>query len=388
MLLKRTFNINLNNIIIVLLIIILSSTFNIESHAKRSSTINYIRIERIYESQEGIIVPKDLELVPGNKHYQIQVDLQYNPADIKLGMTLPIKLTLTANDGYTFKGLKVGSCLSDYGSLSNLKLSADKKIARLDFTADPLPMKLTTPNNLKWDEMAATWSKVAYADSYEVKIYAISNKGVISLPKKTLKTQNTSIDCSSILLSSPGDYVFTVTGIPDVKKTYLNESERAIQDFDDSLLVTSEMIGYYKGYWRTKKGSQQYFYEGSPLSDGIYKINGNYYFFDSLGNAKVGWLQINGKQYYSNDSGKMLIGWFESGSSKYYFQEDGSMSTGWVHIKNNWYYFSTNGAMKTGWIQYEGKIYYLNSDGTMRTQKMVDKTGKVYNFKQDGALIK
>jgi glucan-binding YG repeat protein len=388
MLLKRSYNIISNNIIIVLLIIILSTTFNIVSPAKSSSTINYIRIERIYKSQEGIIVPDDMELVPGNKHYQIQVDLQYNSPDVKLGMTLPIKLTLTANDGYTFKGLKVGSCLSDYGSLSNLKISADKKTARLDFTADPLPMKLTTPNILKWDEMAATWSKVAYADSYEVKIYVISNKGAINLPKKTLKTQDTSIDCSSILLSSPGDYVFTVTAIPDVKKKYLNESEIAIQKFDDSLLLSSDLIGYYKGYWRTRKGAQQYIFEGSPLSDGIYKINGHFYYFDSLGNVKVGWLQINGKQYYSNDSGKMLIGWFEAGNSKYYFQEDGSMATGWVHINNNWYYFSTNGAMKTGWIKYEEKIYYLNLDGTMRTQKMVDKTGKVYNFKQDGALIK
>lgn len=356
--------------------------------AKEDEAITYIRIDRNYECHIGKIQPGEMELLPKNKHYQMYIDPQYAPKDIQLGMSIPAKLTLTANNGYSFKGLKIGSCLSDYGKINTLKISSDKKTAWLDFTADPLPMQLSAPKNLKWNNMTATWTKATYAASYELKIYVINDKGTINTPKKTITTQETSIDCSSILLSMPGDYIFSVAAIPDKKKAYLKVSDKATLDYDTSCLVSSDMIGLHSGYWRSNKGAQQYINKSVPLKSGLYKINGYYYNFDNDGYIRIGWNQINTKWHYFDNSGKMMFDWLNDGGAKYYLQEDGSMATGWLAINDKWYHFSSTGKMDTGWINYKGDIYFLNSDGSMRTKKMIDKNGTVYNFRENGALIR
>ena len=42
------------------------------------------------------------------------------------------------------------------------------------------------------------------------------------------------------------------------------------------------------------------------------------------------------------------------------------MKTGWQSVNNEWYYLDSTGIMKTGWLKNsDGKWYYLNNSGVM-----------------------
>ena len=55
------------------------------------------------------------------------------------------------------------------------------------------------------------------------------------------------------------------------------------------------------------------------------------------------------------------------GSTWYYFDSEGWMKTGWIKEYGNWYYLDDSGAMKTGLQTIEGKQYYLSASGAMQT---------------------
>lgn len=63
----------------------------------------------------------------------------------------------------------------------------------------------------------------------------------------------------------------------------------------------------------------------------------------------------------------------QAGGFWQYRKADGTIAVGWTLIENNWYYFDSTGEMKTGWLQTTpGKWYYLNESGVMVKDTVID----------------
>ncbi len=130
------------------------------------------------------------------------------------------------------------------------------------------------------------------------------------------------------------------------------------------------------GWWNT---------EGYSYSIGWRLIDGDWYYFDSVGYMKTGWVNDNGTWYYLQSSGAMKTGWVNDGGTWYYLQSSGAMKTGWVNDGGTWYYLQPSGAMKTGWINDNGTWYFASSSGAMQTG-VVEVDGKVYYLAASGAM--
>lgn len=74
--------------------------------------------------------------------------------------------------------------------------------------------------------------------------------------------------------------------------------------------------------------------------------------FQSLKDIQI----INGKKYVFADNGNLGIGWFMADT------EDGK----------GWYYSQSDGSIKEGWLKYNGDWYYINSNGRMLKNTTVD----------------
>ena len=70
----------------------------------------------------------------------------------------------------------------------------------------------------------------------------------------------------------------------------------------------------------------------------------------------------------------------------YYLQSSGAMKTGWLLDGDKWYYMNLNGAMQTGWLIDNNSKYYLDKSGVMVTGIQTIE-GKEYKFAANGALI-
>ena len=61
------------------------------------------------------------------------------------------------------------------------------------------------------------------------------------------------------------------------------------------------------------------------------------------------------------------------------------MKTGWLNDNGTWYYLNSNGSMKTGWLlDTDGNWYYLQSNGAMAKNTTVDG----YKLGSNGAWIR
>ncbi len=144
-------------------------------------------------------------------------------------------------------------------------------------------------------------------------------------------------------------------------------------------------IGKYYYYFNTKGVIQTGFFKVGnntyyATSKGIRKrgwqtvLGRKYYMDKSTGVVKTGWFTYKNKKYYLNPV---------KSSTTY-----GAAKTGFVKIKGTWYYFNTNGTMRTGWLIDNGKYYYFDkSTGKMLTGKQVI-DGKTYDFGKSGAYSK
>ncbi|MDO5516140.1 MAG: hypothetical protein Q4F66_01220 [Clostridium sp.] len=132
-----------------------------------------------------------------------------------------------------------------------------------------------------------------------------------------------------------------------------------------------------------------------------------WYYFDSNGYMKTGWIKDGYKWYYMKSDGSMAKncvidgyaigndgawivdgGWKRDNTGWWYSYGSGcGYAIGWKSFENPyddphdtsslnhgdiWYYFDSNGYMYTGWIQSSGKWYYLNSDGSMAVNATVN----------------
>jgi len=80
--------------------------------------------------------------------------------------------------------------------------------------------------------------------------------------------------------------------------------------------------------------------------------------------------------------------WREDSTGIYYKLESGNKATGWINNGfGKWYYSESNGYIKKGWLQ-EGNVwYYLMSDGLMATGNSVNTDGYLSNFNNSGAWL-
>lgn len=82
-----------------------------------------------------------------------------------------------------------------------------------------------------------------------------------------------------------------------------------------------------------------------------------------------GWKKDSIGWWYSYGSGcGYAIGW-KSFENPFYDHYNKSKK---LNPSHTWYYFDSNGYMKTGWIQSGGKWYYLNSDGKMAVNETIN----------------
>lgn len=63
---------------------------------------------------------------------------------------------------------------------------------------------------------------------------------------------------------------------------------------------------------------------------------------------------------------------------------DGVVSTGWKKIKNKWYFFESAGNMKTGWLVHNGNFYYMSPKTGAMTTGNAKIGGNVYTFSPSG----
>lgn len=65
--------------------------------------------------------------------------------------------------------------------------------------------------------------------------------------------------------------------------------------------------------------------------------------------------------------------WRLNNNNWYYYDSNGKVKTGWIYDKGNWYYCYSSGIMaRNTWIQSEGKWYYLGENGAMVYNRVVD----------------
>ena len=79
----------------------------------------------------------------------------------------------------------------------------------------------------------------------------------------------------------------------------------------------------------------------------------------------TGWLLDNGKWYWLDSSGAMKTGWLlnESDGFWYYLKPDGSMAEGWNSLNGVWYYFAPQTEGSPGWSLVNGRWVYEKPDG-------------------------
>lgn len=77
--------------------------------------------------------------------------------------------------------------------------------------------------------------------------------------------------------------------------------------------------------------------------------------------------------------------WMQN-STGWWYTEGSSWSVGWRQINNQWYYFDTTGYMKTGWLQdTDGKWYYLSPTTGEMAKNIVTPDG--YKIGENGVWV-
>lgn len=124
--------------------------------------------------------------------------------------------------------------------------------------------------------------------------------------------------------------------------------------------------GAMGGWIQEKSGKRRWWYrnaDGSYTKSGWQMIDGLWYFFDSEGWMRTGWLDWKGARYY-----------LQPESTKDF--KEGQMRTGWIKFGESWRYFKDDGALaRSECLKVKGAWYAFNADGIMKTAVKVDASG-------------
>ena len=128
--------------------------------------------------------------------------------------------------------------------------------------------------------------------------------------------------------------------------------------------------------------------DGTPRTGWLEK-NGVWYWLDPENNGQMatGWTRADGRWYYLDGSGAMQTGWLQRGRTWYYLNASGAMAEGWKQLRGTWYYLTpASGAMATGWLDLNGTWYWLDGSGAMATgTRTID--GRTSLFNKNGAWL-
>ena len=105
--------------------------------------------------------------------------------------------------------------------------------------------------------------------------------------------------------------------------------------------------------------------------------------------ARGTWEDIDGEWYHFDRNGIMETGWKTVGNIRYHFNQDGSLSEGWQYDGpggGNWYYYDSAGDAKIQWFHDNGKWYWFDADGKMNQEAIRTIKGKAYTFRRDGSM--
>ena len=127
-----------------------------------------------------------------------------------------------------------------------------------------------------------------------------------------------------------------------------------------------------KNGWMDWSGTRYYVEEGSVLRNGVYNIDGTYYYFDYDG--RLGRNTSWNSMLFGSDGARLGGGWHTIGNAKYYVDAD---TSSYVHstereIDGKTYYFDGSGRVVTGTLKRGDFVYEYGSDGAFISKKAID----------------
>ena len=119
--------------------------------------------------------------------------------------------------------------------------------------------------------------------------------------------------------------------------------------------------------------------------------NGSLWTYDVpyTGVTPEGWVHNVKGWWYQFKNGTWAVGWKkltkDGKTGWYFFDSEGYMKTGWIKNNGYWYYLDAGGLMLTGWLTYKNKKCYLEPDagknqGHAYCNCTVTIDGKTYTF--------
>lgn len=234
-------------------------------------------------------------------------------------------------------------------------------------------IKLETPKYIKWEnETSGAWSSVKKAKEYQIKLFLADDFEQDEEDWKNSDIKDNGLECIltdrvsektydfSKYIESGHSYIFAVRATPKYnQQAYIENGDWVTSKLID---ITSEDIGITNGMWRNYIDGIKYeSNNGEYLENGWYLINGSWYYFDSNGIRKKGFIEIKEKTYYLDENGKMKTGIFELDENTYFADQNGEIKSGWIMIEPGKYsYFYKNGVMAKNCII---NGYKIDSDG-------------------------
>ena len=179
-------------------------------------------------------------------------------------------------------------------------------------------------------------------------------------------------------------------------------------------LSTSVNVSNVAGTWEKWPSGWYYKKKDGTYATGLFSPKGDshWYYCNSKGLMKTGWIKTGGKWYYAQSSGAMasdwiwlngywyyldpktdghpaLTGFFNDGKTKYFANNDCQMKTGWIKVDGKWYYADSSGALKKGWVDYKGSKYYLDPQDKWHVMKtgVFKVNGNEYYATSAGKLV-
>ncbi|WP_181995591.1 hypothetical protein [Clostridium sp. AM58-1XD] len=121
---------------------------------------------------------------------------------------------------------------------------------------------------------------------------------------------------------------------------------------------------YPKNEWMTINDKRYYFNSDGYMVTGWVEIDGKNYFFDGSGAY-----QPDGGNGQPSATGE----WKHDNAGWWWKESNGSNPVNrWEYINNKWYFFDSTGYMKTGWISWNNLWYYCDASGAMVTDNYVE----------------
>lgn len=205
-------------------------------------------------------------------------------------------------------------------------------------------------------------------------------------PKVTTYNINVNSNCDNVILRATPEYDDNKVSINGenveykyAKRIYLSQGKNVISIKVDNSNEYNRSDDDYKNRTYTLN-----VYRG--ISGNTSNSNSSSTTTTNNSTAKNQWVSINGRWQFNDYAGQPIKNqWhYDNNYQKwYYLDSEGFMKTGWLQAGPVWYYFNYDGSMATGWILDGVKYYHLASNGVMDHDTTIDR----YVLGSDGAWI-